>query len=134
MIAPSPSQWQASRRFLDYDGGEGRSAAQCGDAAASLHDRLRIGLAPLVGAGGFDALFARSVHLGASGFVGAAPAAGGREQLKDYLAQQEPVVAAKMAAAVFADLFALLTTLIGEKLTDKILLQVGFPISEENDK
>ena len=107
MIDPNPAQWRAARRFLHCDSGERRSAFQCEEASAHLHDQLRLGLSPLIGAEGFHALFARAARLTASGNVTVSP--GNLKQLATADSSMPEEV------AVFAAFFALLSTFIGEK-------------------
>lgn len=108
---------------------QGQSSAQIADAAVLTWNALHSALAPVIGARGVQALYRRSLYLtrdnhscfddgreaGEPGdFVG----------LRAALAQQTTAVAAAGHAALLHNFLGLLTNLIGESLTERLLRSV----------
>ena len=91
-------------------------------AAGRVYDALHAHLAPLVGHAGVQALFIRSAKLTRRDFP-FLEAAGFDDfaKLRERLQTQDPAVANEAAATLFATLFALITTFIGERLTTQAL-------------
>jgi hypothetical protein len=87
-------------------------------------------LAPVIGARGFEALFGRALHMtsttfpwlevGANRSVGASPL----PSLEGCLAGQNPAAAAEASYTLLLTFTELLTTLIGESLTTRLLAPV----------
>jgi hypothetical protein len=101
-------------------------------AAARVHDKLQLHLAALVGPAGVQMLFARSARLVQdehAGFAGI-PMLGGSTSLRECLQADDPPVTEQAATAFFGTFFALMTTLIGERLTTQVLRR-AWPAIEE---
>ena len=92
-------------------------------AAERVYDKLRIHLAPLVGAAGLQSLLVRSAKLSERDFVCLKEITihPGSTTLQTCLQSQDPAVAADAAATLFGTFFALITTFIGERLTTQVL-------------
>ena len=101
-------------------------------AAHRVHDDLARVSAPLIGQVGVDSLTGRALHLAQREYPWLVSvrdpdqAEGPLAQVIPSLKQQDPVVAAEAAGAVFALLTGLLVTFIGEALTTG-LLQKAWP-------
>ncbi len=126
MNLPSPAQIERARRLLAHEGAAG-SARQhsAGESAAAgrVYDKLHAQLAPLVGAAGVHLLFMRSAKLaqGELAWLAEIPTVEGPTKLRECLHAQEPALATESAAALFGTFFTLLTTFIGERLTNRVL-------------
>jgi hypothetical protein len=101
-------------------------------AARRAYDDLARVSAPLIGQVGVDSLNGRALHLAQREYSWLVPmrdpeqADGPLAQVMASLKQQDPVVAAEAAGAVFAILTGLLVTFIGEAMTAG-LLQKAWP-------
>jgi hypothetical protein len=97
------------------------------EATLRVYDRLAQRLSPLIGDAGVTALAARSLHLAQREFPWLAEIRNhdhGREpfaQLGPCLARQDPLVARDAAAALLATFNELLRTLVGERLTARLV-------------
>jgi hypothetical protein len=123
MKMPSPAHLDAANRLLTYEGGPGGSADESAAAAERVYEKLRIHFVALVGAPGFQVLFARSASLTRRQFTafGDNAAVESSAKLRECLRAQEPDAVAAMAATLFAAFLSLLTTFIGEQLTTEVL-------------
>ena len=87
-------------------------------------------LAPVIGARGFEVLFGRALHMTGTTFpwleVGANRGGSGSPlpSLEGCLARQDPATAAEASHALLLKFTELLTTLIGESLTTRLLAPV----------
>jgi hypothetical protein len=128
MNNPTQSQLDAARRMLARETGKRTSAEDRAAAARAVYDAVSQQLATLVGVKASRALFARSVKLAARDnsiclLIAAGIPRG--ESLGDELFARlravPPEVATEAAEELFATLLALLGTLIGDRLTAKVL-------------
>lgn len=80
-------------------------------------------MAPLVGVAGVQLLFVRSAKLAQGEFAWLSDVSilEGSTKLRERLQTQDPAVAPESAVNLFGTFFALVTTLIGERLTTQIL-------------
>ena len=80
-------------------------------------------MAPLVGSTGVQLLFLRSAKLAKGDFECFAEVSSleGSTKLHERLQAKDPAVTLESAAMLFATFFALLTTFIGERLTNQVL-------------
>jgi len=121
------TQRPAIRAFLASEVGLQADATSIGAAAIALCGRLSDQLVPLVGEVGVSALFARSLHLAKSEFPwlalsrDAEPADPPFTQLRVCLGRQTPAVAIEAASAFIAIFCGLLTSLIGDTMTRRLL-------------
>lgn len=105
--------------------------AQChakgADAAVELWTQLAAQLIPIIGAGGFDSLYARSVNLCQSSYLWLAAVS---EQtltdhrfadLKKSLQAQPPALADEANCLLLITFTNILASMIGERLTTRIL-------------
>lgn len=111
------------------------------DAAIVLWEKLATEVISIVGAGGFDSLYARSVFLAQSRFpwlaAGAAPAQAGHRfaSLKTSLAAQTPAHASEANRLLLVTFTDIVASLIGETLTTGILRSAwGNATADENGK
>ena len=130
MNRPSPVQIDRARRLLAHEGAA-VSADSCATAAGRVFDKLTSHLAPLVGAAGVQALFARSAKL-AKGEVACLAEASTLSSvtLRECLQAQDPAIAMQSAAELFGTFISLITTFIGERLTTEVLRST-WPTFEE---
>jgi hypothetical protein len=129
MKKPTKVQTDAAWRLFELEdhGVEGENAA----AAGRMHQKMFARLATLLGAGGARALFARSVKLTMTDFpclrsvdFDATPPESAAEKLVTCLRGEAPAAATDTAVALCAQVLALLSTLIGERLTSQVLRSV----------
>ena len=109
-------------------GGADADPAQIASAVVSIWQEIAASLNPIIGKGGVDALYQRSLHLtgNAHPWLMTAhgrthPAAMGLEALKSALTEQSSVNAAAGGAALLHTFYALLSSLIGAALTERVL-------------
>ncbi len=109
--------------------------AQIADAVISMWQDIAAGLNPIIGKGGVDALYQRSLYLtrNAHPWLITArdptqPAAMDLEALKSALKGQSRITAAAGGAAVLQTFHGLLSSLIGSALTERLLqpIRVNF--------
>ncbi len=109
--------------------GSGGATDAEGIAARTLWswERVAFHLTPLIGEAGFQSLYARAVHLAlpqCSGLTAASPAqplGSLFEKLKRELGQMDASDAARTSKLLLATFTELLSTLIGESLTSRVL-------------
>lgn len=116
----------AFRRILAREAGTGADAAAIAAAARRLCEHFADRLSPLIGQSGVMAVCARSLHLAQRKFPGHAPVSSADEEepfalLERSLAQQHPSAASDAAVVVLSTAVDLLTALIGESLTTRLL-------------
>jgi len=113
--------------MLTHDAGTSADAPAIAAAALRVYERLAQQLAPLIGAGGLNAVFERSVHLTQREFSWLAPAdsAWPRDapftHVRVSLERQDPAAATDAAIAVLATFGELLASFIGDGLTTHLL-------------
>ncbi|MBC7944818.1 MAG: hypothetical protein H7X91_06070 [Burkholderiales bacterium] len=124
---------QTVRHTLARRAGEGATAEAIAEAAVSTWGRVAVVLAPIIGEGGVGSLYARSVHLTRFNFPWLAasqlmPPPSWVQQtdwpymdLRMSLAQRGPAEASKASSALLDTFLELLSTLIGEPLTARLL-------------
>jgi hypothetical protein len=115
------AQIEMARRLLAHEGAA-TSPAECAASASRVYEKIDAQLAPILGAAGVRALFARSAKFAEERFPFLdASAIESSAMLRECLQAQDVSVAADAAALLFGALFALLTTFIGERLTTQVL-------------
>jgi hypothetical protein len=114
--------------------GPGAGALQVAQAVGALWQDIDAALRPVIGAGGVAALFQRSVHLAAAQHVWLQAAlARDRRTSTDtaallaLLAQQDAAQALACGSMLLLTLQALLASLIGASLTERLLRPVWGP-------
>lgn len=124
MKRPIPAHMvERARRLLAHERGDADGVEACATAVARVYDKLHAQLSPLVGSAGVQALLARSAKLAQAE---RAPLTlvllvESSTKLHDGLREHEPAVVVEAGAALFGTFFALLTNLIGERLTNQAL-------------
>ena len=117
--------------------GPGADAMQVAQAVGAVWQDIDLAMGPIIGPGGVQALFQRSVHLSAAQHA-CLHAGLGRDRLARFdtaalialLAQQDAAQAMACGNALLHTLHALLTSLIGASLTERLLRPVwGTPPS-----
>jgi hypothetical protein len=114
-------------RGLDGD------APHIADATVSALREIEAALHPVIGRGGFDALYTRAVYLAGlphpwlTGARGPASTPVNLVALRSVLAQQSSAEAAAGGVALLQTFDDVLTTLIGRPLTDQLLRCVALP-------
>jgi hypothetical protein len=148
MKKPNTEQVRAARRLLAHEAQGMGSAEEQAAAAGRVHAKIFARLATLLGAGGARALYARSVRLTTGehpclqgvNFDAKQPTESVMGELTTCLRGEAPAVAVETAVALCAVLLALLTTLIGERLTFQVLrsawptFDVSDPTKEETNR
>jgi hypothetical protein len=125
MSRPGERPLQRARQLLAFEDASSGSAGGNAAADSRVYDKLKARLAPLVGAAGVQMLFARSAKLVRDEFPFlAAGCVDDSAKLSACLQAQDPAVAREAATALFATFLALLTTFIGERLTNQLLRTV----------
>lgn len=129
---PSPSEALA-RRLLAYEAGEKTRPEELAAAGERAYLQLRTRLAVLLGATGFDALWARGMHLAKPKFhSGDKPAANesfptqtsGAHELHAAVRGHDSVVIEHNLVIVFASFITLLFRFIGEELGLRFIRQI----------
>ena len=123
----NPAQTERARRLLEHESaaaaGAGTTSSDPRTAASRVYDRLHEQMAPLVGVAGVQLLFVRSAKLakGEFAWLSGISILEGSAKLRERLQAQDPAVSSESAVNLFGTFFALVTTLIGERLTTQIL-------------
>lgn len=107
---------------------EDANSRQTADAIGAMWADIESALQPVLGQRGVAALFKRTLHLTATRHpwlaalkAGSADSAVDMVELTEFLAQQSPNVVIEAGCALFAIFRDLLTTLIGDRLSDRLL-------------
>lgn len=108
---------------------EAADIASVSDGACSVWRRISVALTPVVGPQGVDALYRRSLHLTAAQHPVLASITSEREtgdfsSLQEALLTQTNVAAAAAQKALLINFHTLLSSLIGESLTERLLASV----------
>jgi hypothetical protein len=146
MHRQTTAQIAIARRLCEDEAGAAEPSVEAHAAAAGrVHQKIFARLASLLGVAGARALYARSVKLTlpvfprliAVDFDSARPTEDPTEPLMTHLRGEPAAAAVETAVALCANLLALLTTLIGERLTLQVLrsawpaFQLRDPMDEE---
>jgi hypothetical protein len=124
MDSPSPSIRDLARRLLAAEAACESAADSSTHEAVRVCEKLRVCLVRLAGADGFTALLRRALALARAELPplhGIAEKADGSLEGLEKLAAEAPAAGVDAAIAITANLLALLVTLIGEKLTIRLL-------------
>ena len=140
MVKTPETHAEAAERMLAQECGSGGTTEERAAAAVRVYETLFRALAPVIGAAGVWALFARSVRLASAEFpclteipMTAAPSESnvqGAQPLASCLRQLEPAAVAEVATAVYAAWLGLLAKLIGERLVVQVV-KTAFPAMVE---
>lgn len=134
---------EAIRRTLAHGAGVVPDASAVAEATLSTWRQVAARLAPVIGARGVDALFNRSLHLTSSAFPwlkisgdhgGGGDGAPLLASLQSLLAGRETDDAAEACHSLLVTFVVLLTTLIGESLTERLLGPVWVPLAPAPNK
>ena len=114
----SEVQLARARGLLAHEGGADVSSA----AAGKIYEKLHTHLATLLGSVGVQALIVRSAELTQRSFAFFdASSVDDAAALRDCLQKQDPAVATDAAVVFFGTFLSLITTFIGERLTNQVL-------------
>jgi hypothetical protein len=133
MNQPSSAQIARAKRLLAHEGAAGSVDDDARTAAGRVYDKLHAHLAPLMGDIGVQSLFVRSAKLAAQGefaCLAEISSLGSSIKVRECLEAQDPMGATESAAVLLGTFFALITTLIGERLTTQVL-RSAWPTIEE---
>jgi len=131
---------EAIRGTLAQGAGEAPDASAIAEATLNTWRQVMDRLAPVIGAGGVDALFSRSLHVTSKTFPWLAMAGNNGSSaallasLKVRLAGQETAAAAEASDVLLVNFTELLATLIGASLTERLLAPVWRPPSPESEQ
>lgn len=122
----SDSYREAIRKTLAQYAGESPDAPAVAAAALRMWQSVAASLEPVIGVMGVDALFIRSLHLLSAEFpwLTAAETQSAALHVKTQLAQKEPATAMAAAQALLLTFSKLLSSLIGDSLTEHLLAPV----------
>lgn len=124
---------EAMRRTLTQYAGEAPDANAIAEATLNIWRQVATRLTPVIGVRGVDALFSRSLHVTSKTFLWLSMVGNNGNSntrlasLKLRLASQETATAAQASDALLVTFIELLATLIGESLTDRLLVPVWMP-------
>jgi hypothetical protein len=133
MPGPSEAHFEAAKRLLQsaQPSASGGTAAERAAAAARVYDSLFESLAPVLGATGFRALFARALKLSQAEFpclqairVSLEPPESAGQvagQVLACLSQLEADAASQAATGLYARFLGLLSSFIGDQLVWQIV-------------
>jgi len=130
MTANRETRREAIRITLAHRSGGAPGASAVAEAATDIWSQMAALLTPVIGVRGVDVIFRRSLYLASKDFPWLAP---GEEHgdsaallagLKARLAVRDAEDAAEAACTLMATFLELLTTLIGESLTDRLMSPV----------
>lgn len=140
MVKPLEAHAEAAKRMLAQECASGGTTELRAAAAVRVYETLFRALAPVIGAAGVWALFARSVRLASADFpclkeipMTAAPSESdvqGAQHLASCFRKLEPAAVAEGATAVYAAFLGLLAKLIGERLVMQVV-KTAFPAMVE---
>jgi hypothetical protein len=125
-----PNEAPGTKAILAQLAANGAHAAQAASIAVTTWSAMDAALSPIIGQRGFAALYKRSLQLTRVEFPCLAAVQDGVLQLAEFsvlhavLAQQPSATAAAASAALLESFHDLLTTLIGQSLTDRLLRPV----------
>jgi hypothetical protein len=131
---------EAIRITLAHRAGDDPVASAVAEAAADIWSQMAALLTPVIGVRGVDVIFRRSLYLTSKDFPWLAP---GEEHgdraalfvgLQARLAIRDAEDAAEAACTLIATTLELLTTLIGESLTDRLMSPVWTHPSPPSEK
>ena len=129
---------EAIRRTLKHHYGDAQDARAVAEATLGTWRQMAARLAPVIGAKGVDSLFHRSLHLTSATFrwLEIAEDHGDNSDvlasLSVCLASRETDAAAEAGYTLLVTFTELLATMIGESLTERLLLPALVPASPES--
>ena len=131
MPTPSPALQQMISQLLAQNDKPGQDSEELTALAARVYERFAFRLAPLIGEAGVQSILARSAYLmqAKSAFlterVNDRSGGGVSTQIWEALKGQEPAMVRKTSEALLITFAGLLTNLIGERLSWKILFDLS---------
>lgn len=123
---PTPAHFSWAQQCLAQERATGDVEGAAPTAAARVHDKLHLHLAPIVGAAGLELLFLRSAKLG-RGKVAVLSEGGwsaSAAKARDGLLAGEGAASDAAATLFFGQFFALLASFIGHRLTSELIRRV----------
>jgi hypothetical protein len=124
---------------LEQRAGDTPDASRVAAATLSLWHQATTRLKPVIGTGGLDALYGRSLQLTATAFPWLAIGVEGEEitaplaSLRRRLEAIDPVAAAQASVALLVTVTDLLATLVGESLTERLLGPIWTPPAQASE-
>jgi hypothetical protein len=131
---------EAIRRTLAHHAGNVPDAGSVAEATLSTWHQIVARLSPVIGARGVDALFGRSLYLTSTVFPLLAIAGDQEDRasvlasIKTRLAGSQTNTAAEASYTLLTTFVELLTNLIGESLTERLLGPVWLPPLPASEK
>lgn len=118
--------------------GEAPDASTVAAATLNIWQLMAAKLEPVIGATGVEVLFVRALHLTSAAFpwlvIAETQSAALLAGVKTQLAEQEINAATEAASTLLVTFTELLSTLIGESLTERLLAPVWVPSSQVSRK
>jgi hypothetical protein len=143
MEKPDKAQFETARRLLAHEAQGVESVEERAAAVERVLEKVFARLSSLVGRAGARALFARSVKVTAIEILGlstidlaAQQAESPAAQIVSALRRETPTAVMETAMVLCATLLALLSTLIGARLTMQVLKKAwpGFDVSTPKEE
>jgi len=137
--SPEGLRAKAIRAKLSRLSGDASDPAALAGAALVTWNEVAAQLAPVIGGGGVDALFHRALHLTARALPWLADEredgdiAATLARLKGRLETRDAAGAMEASLTLLTTFMELLTTLIGDSLTDRLMISVWAPSDSEED-
>ena len=134
---------EAIRRTLTQRAGDAPDANAVAEAAISTWQKTAAQIAPVIGVGGIDVLFNRSLHLTCIAFPWLTIVGDHRDHaallanIKAHLASRDTDIAVEAGCTLLVTFTELLISLIGESLVERLLGPVWVPLlpgSEQENK
>ena len=128
------------RRTLAHRAGDSPDAGVIAEATLNTWCQMFARLSPVIGTRGTDVLFDRTLHLTITAYPWLAMAGDQRDSdsllasLKTCLAGREPDAATEASYTILTTFVELLTTLIGESLTERLLSPVWAPPTQTSEQ
>lgn len=140
MVRPLEAHVEVAKRLLAHERGSGGDAKERAAAAVRVYETLFRALAPVIGAAGVRALFARSVRLASTEFpclkeipmIAEPPQDSVQvvEKLLGCLSKLEPAAGSEVATGLYAVFFGVMAKFIGERLVLQIVTTAFLAIGE----
>mgnify|MGYP007022261043 FL=1 len=134
-------QHEMIRRTLEQRAGCDADARAIAEATISIWQQISVRLVRVIGVRGVDALFCRSLHLTGRSFPFLIVGGNHRDRvallanLRACIETREKLVAAEVSLMLLVTFTELLATLIGDSLTQRLLLPVwANPIAESEQE
>ncbi|MDR3578710.1 MAG: hypothetical protein P4L44_01965 [Oryzomonas sp.] len=139
-MSPTDSYRKTIRIVLADRAGDAPGASAIAEAAIGTWQQVAAQIVPVIGIGGANVLFNRSLHLTCTTFPWLTIPGDHRDStvllanLKEQLAGREPDAAAEASYTLLVTFIELLMSMIGDSLTERLLSSVWEPSSPPSEQ